>query len=442
MALQSHKIITRENGKPVDKESSALELLLSKIGIGPSDIPIEEVAGVVSIGSRAKAYPAVSSDELLTKNQLDTESSGLQTQITQNANNILALQNSLNQLAALVGTNDADLAAFSILLNKIFNSPPIEEYFIATAGQTIFNATTLEWNPDNTIYDILVYANGEKRTVDVTGGLTEDYRKNSGTQLEFAYPLTTGTRVTIRHGVRYLNTQFFVHYVTGYQGFSIPVGENFSNGANRLSAFRNGLYMAQTSNPAIGGPVDRYVEKLSLIELEEASLETTYWVMLHKSVAPTFRSATSGLVGGTLTVPSYNMGTDRFLAFRNGLLLNKSALGTSEMQYSEATPTSITVPTPSIAATMWIFEELGQAPVWREEFSGITGPTLTFSAPYTMGNGKLLLFRNGVLVMNTNNTDYGGPGPQANRYVEATPTTVTLEVASTASTVWTAINLS
>jgi len=439
--MQSEKLITRVGGQPIDKESSALDILFKSLGIGPSQIPLEEDNGVVSIGSRLKALPAVNNDEMVTKSQTDQGQSDLQALIDQNAQDIQSLRQSLDDLAVLVGTNQADIASLWLAISKIYDSPPIEETFIATAGQTVFDATILQWNPDNTLTDILVFANGRKRTIDKTGALSEDYRKNSGTQIEFAYPLLEDTRVTVRHSVPFLTTQFFVNYQTGIQGFSIPVGEIYSKGSDRLSAFRNGLYMSKTASASIGSPYDRYAEETARIETEGASVNAEYWAFVHKSIAPSFRIPNSGLAGSPLTLPAYNVGTDRLLVFRGGLLMNTASLGSPVMQYAEAGPTSISLAAPSVTAENWIFEELGQAPIWREDFSGISGGTITFSNPYTIGSGKLLLFRNGVLVMNTSDTDFGGPAPSVARYQEATPTTVSVELASTPSTVWTAINL-
>lgn len=87
-------------------------------------------------------------------------------------------------------------------VNAILTDTPEEEDFIVgVGGQTIFNASSMSWNALNSIVDILVFVNGKKQKQDVSGGLTQDYRKNSTTQIEFSYTVPENARVTI-HSVR------------------------------------------------------------------------------------------------------------------------------------------------------------------------------------------------------------------------------------------------
>jgi len=111
-----------------------------------------------------------------------------------------------NYSSALVVTQGSSLTnAISELdsqVNAILTDNPEEEDFIVgVGGQTIFTATTMNWNALNTVVDILVFVNGKKQKQDTTGGLTQDFRKNSTTQIEFSYTIPENARVTI-HSVR------------------------------------------------------------------------------------------------------------------------------------------------------------------------------------------------------------------------------------------------
>jgi len=72
-----------------------------------------------------------------------------------------------------------------------------EEFFVsAGGGQTIFN-TTMTFNALNTIRDLVISVNGQQVRLDTAGTLLKDYRKNSTTQIEFAYAVPYGAYVDI-----------------------------------------------------------------------------------------------------------------------------------------------------------------------------------------------------------------------------------------------------
>ncbi len=76
-----------------------------------------------------------------------------------------------------------------------------EEDFIVTnpLGQTTFTKSVMsDWSANNTAFDITVYVNGIKQKQDVTGGLTQDYRKTAVDTIEFSYTVPKDARVTIR----------------------------------------------------------------------------------------------------------------------------------------------------------------------------------------------------------------------------------------------------
>lgn len=76
-----------------------------------------------------------------------------------------------------------------------------EDFSVGVGGQTNFVASTMSWNLANSVVDILVFVNGKKQKQDISGGLSEDYRKLSTIEIEFSYTVPENARVTI-HSVR------------------------------------------------------------------------------------------------------------------------------------------------------------------------------------------------------------------------------------------------
>jgi hypothetical protein len=70
-----------------------------------------------------------------------------------------------------------------------------------SGGQSVFDIssfTNITFNPSNVIIgDIKVEINGIEQVQDQTGGLNEDYRKNSGTEIEFSFDVPDGEVVHI-----------------------------------------------------------------------------------------------------------------------------------------------------------------------------------------------------------------------------------------------------
>lgn len=103
---------------------------------------------------------------------------------------------------SIIGIPDSYPTALSKLDNQILtmlNSHPDEEELFITnpLGQSVFVASTLLWNPDNNIEDIIVTVNGQKMKIDNTGGLGKDFRKDSSNQLTFSYTLPYGASLVL-----------------------------------------------------------------------------------------------------------------------------------------------------------------------------------------------------------------------------------------------------
>jgi hypothetical protein len=103
---------------------------------------------------------------------------------------------------SVIGIPDSYPTALSKLDNQILtmlNSHPDEEELLVTnpLGQSTFTASTLLWNPDNNIEDIIVTVNGQKMKIDNTGGFSKDFRKDSSNQLTFSYTIPYGASIVL-----------------------------------------------------------------------------------------------------------------------------------------------------------------------------------------------------------------------------------------------------
>lgn len=100
----------------------------------------------------------------------------------------------------VIAVNDSYATALSKLDAQIaimLASNPDEQVIEVTApsGQTVFTFSSIVFNPNNTIADIIVSVNGQIVEVDRLGGLAKDYRKTSSNQIEFAYSVPTNAKV-------------------------------------------------------------------------------------------------------------------------------------------------------------------------------------------------------------------------------------------------------
>jgi len=84
-------------------------------------------------------------------------------------------------------------------INAIQNDRAKEEGFtVGVGGQSVFNVAGFTWDADQTVFDLVVRVNGVQVEMDPTGGFNRDYRKNSDSQIEFAYTVPENARVVIR----------------------------------------------------------------------------------------------------------------------------------------------------------------------------------------------------------------------------------------------------
>lgn len=435
MTLQSYDLITREQGDPLERQSADLDLLLSSVGIGSSQILVAETAfKILKVFGKLRVEAGVGPTDAVVKDQLDIGLGLLQSQLDILVSHLSSIDGSLVSMNGKIGTSQGGVDSLYSIVDRLCSGVPLEETFTATEGQTIFNASTMTWTNDNAVFDILVFRDGSKMQ---QGSTSVDYRKTSTSQIVFFNGLRANTKITIRQNIPWSVVTAFINYINEVVGLTVPIGALYNQGTNQLAVYRNGLYMIFSSDPSLGFPSDRYTESHRYaVTLEVEAVYGSFFIVMNRSIPPISRQAINGLTGFSLTVPAYTLGDKSLLIYRGGMLLNASALGDNIMQYSEDDTTHITVLETSTTDSLWIIELLASAPTWRQDITGITGATLTFTGSYVLGSKRLSLYKNGTLMMNTSDTSLGA---DYNRYVEATVNTVTLESASVVTDVWSAL---
>jgi hypothetical protein len=322
-------------------------------------------------------------------------------------------------------------------LSFALSDTAVEEDVLTFLGQTTVSFSTLSFDPSNASYDAKFYRNGVKVKQDPGGGLTQDLRKISSTDVEFAYGLRANDRVTCRleklASISILPPQsYFLDYVDGVSGSTIAIPDSYNIGTDKLNVYRNGLYLAKS--PTIGAPIDRYGEVTSSsVVVGVPAAGTDLFTFVNYDSVPTARVFQDGLGGTVLTVPSYVVSSNRLKVYRNGLIMNAAGLGSLADQYSETSPTTITLGLTAAPSDVFAFHIAGASPTFRQDSTGLTGTVLTVPL-YTIGDKKLFVWKNGILMVNS--LSLGGPG---DRYTETSTTSITLVVAAVATDVFTFI---
>lgn len=432
MALKSYDLITREHGAPLDKQTSGLDVLFRSLGIGPSQIELAEAAfKILRVFGKLRVDAGVGPNDAIVKNQLDTGLGTLQGQIDTVITHLASIDASLTDMNAKIGTSQSGVDSLYAIVDRLYSSIPLEESIVASAGQTVFNTISLTFSNDNTDFDILVFVNGRKVE---QASLFADYHKTSETQIVFEYGMVANSTVTIRQNIPWSMVSSFLNYVTGISGSVVPTNGLYTPDTNQLAVYRNGIYL---SNTLLGSASDRYSESHKYaITLGEATLPFACFVIYNRFFFPFARVVSDSLTGFNLLTPEYTLGNHWLMVYRNGILLNAAGLGDSVLQYSETDITHIDVLDASIAETLWTFEVLPTPPTWRQDLTGVVGSVISFASNYVRGSKRLLVFKNGFLMMNTSDISLGTSN---DRYLENTVNTVTLEAASVATDVWSAI---
>lgn len=228
---------------------------------------------------------------------------------------------------------------------------------------------------------------------------------------------------------------YFVNYLVGQNGSQIPVGALYNTGTERLQVWRNGLAMLRTSS--LGDLIDRYQEANtnSITVSQVANPDEVFAMVNHAAPSPAVTLIT-GVSGTVLTIPTYVIGNGALRIFRNGVLLSANAGAPTDLKYSETSTSTITLALAASTSDVFKVFKAGTPPQFREVVTGITGLTVSLINTYTLGDKKLLVFRNGLLM-----SDSTSIGTAETRYQEASTSSITLEVAAVTSDLFEFINV-
>jgi hypothetical protein len=213
-----------------------------------------------------------------------------------------------------------------------------------------------------------------------------------------------------------------VNYITGQNGSQVGVGSLYNSGTYKLGVFRNGLFMLNTTS--VGDLIDRYQEpNNNSITLSQSASPTEVFTFVNREDPAPAVTLLTGVSGTTLTIPSYVVGSDRLMIYRNGVLLSTGATAPTDLKYTETSSTTVELDLPAGVSDVFTIYNAGVAHTWREASNGFTGTNLTIpgSQSYTTGDQKLLVFRNGVLMLNSLTL-----GTTADRYQELSTTQIQL----------------
>lgn len=228
---------------------------------------------------------------------------------------------------------------------------------------------------------------------------------------------------------------YFVSTIYNKEGNTFLVGGNYAPKTNKLKLYRNGVRIL--NSPWLGSLADRFFESSnSSIELLESLVSSDFVIAINEETSPAFLLNNKGYSTALISLPPYVIGNSTLLVFRNGLLMNAASLGASVDQYTETSTTSITLALLASPTDIFTLESLSSAPAFRHTVSSLSGLLLTVPTNYTIGSGKLLVFKNGVLMANSLVAGFS-----SDRYTETSTSSITLEVAAIASDVFDFINL-
>jgi hypothetical protein len=216
------------------------------------------------------------------------------------------------------------------------------------------------------------------------------------------------------------NSPYFLEYVTNQTGLVVSTGQPYDMSTRRLHVFRNGLHLLQSAT--VGDFVDRYVEDSEFaIRVFEESANDDVWQFLNRDRPPVWVRAIGSVSGNTITVPPYVLGADRVCVFRNGVFMNRGAYGSPVDRFSEIDSTTIGLEEPATPDETFIIEFQARTPTSVEVQQGVVGNTLTLANPIQVGTKRLLLFKNGILMLDSTTL-----GDVSDRYQEINATTIEL----------------
>jgi len=201
-------------------------------------------------------------------------------------------------------------------------------------------------------------------------------------------------------GTSGLTQPYFVNYITGQNGSQVSVGDLFNKATDKLSVYRNGLMMHINT---IGSLETRYEEpNNNSVSLDVNASSTEVFAFVNRADPAPSVTEQTGISIDTLTVPTYVMGSGRLIIYKNGALLTTEPTAPIQQRMSETNTTTVTLDVAAVFDDVFVIYNSGAAPTFRETYVNNTGTVITIpnSKTYTVGDEKLLVYRNGVLMHN------------------------------------------
>jgi hypothetical protein len=332
---------------------------------------------------------------------------------------ITDIRNSLSDLSAMI-------SALGSEVNAINADKPLEQHIIATAGQTDFTASVIRWSSANADFDVEVFRNGQKLVQDVSGTNLKDFIKLGSNQIRLTSACVDGEQISLRMCRNTLNIiakDFFRWDSNGISGRSVMLSQRYAIGTNKTSLFRNGILMVKSM--LLGDVASRYEETTSLMMTVAERLLVDDVVTVYNRDESVARRDVDGITTTTISgLDSYS--DNRLIAYRNGLVMTKSTASdiSSAQKYTETSPTSITLALAGEADEVFSFQVLQNDPS-VEDHIGFTGTAITLSGTYDTGADKLMIFRNGKLMIRGSSF-----GESVDQYFYNTSNSLTLVVAA------------
>lgn len=274
-------------------------------------------------------------------------------------------------------------------------------------------------------------------------GVGQPFKQKVGVDLEFR-SIKAGQGIDITQDAQDITisldtaANYFRDDVDNQVAITVIASQNYIKDTNSLDVYRNGVLL--TNSAYITDSIGRYQEithnSIMLDPGPSNSLvpdPSDVFTLIGKDVEPDWKIVVVGRTGAVLSIPAYIVGTDNIKVWRNGVLLNTASLGDPVNQYAETTSTSITFGV-SLVDTDIIVIEKTTPPTSRQDIDGEVGTFISGIGPYTLGTDELLVYKNGILMLNSTTL-----GDAVERYQETSTTSITLEAAAVASDVFTFI---
>lgn len=201
--MTARHLVIIQGGKQ-DQIDSAVETLdLAAVRIGTNLHPISDGGvGVLDFnGRKLLVADGTASGHASSKGQLDTAVTTLSGSISSATSSLQGQIDTIDSQIVAIGVEDAnqdaEIGSLNTDLTAILSNTPKEESFLGNGSNQDFTLTTFAFDASNAKWDVEVYVNGRRMTLDVTATNSQDWQKTDTVTIHFAVAPANGARVTI-----------------------------------------------------------------------------------------------------------------------------------------------------------------------------------------------------------------------------------------------------